>query len=126
MQKHSLMKVVSLVLAIFGLAFLSSCDKENTKDCSGENPTIISLTSDKEEIKFGATEPAIIKCETPPDENLTYVWDVDFGDLFVINSDGSEVQFTASPCCMGEKIISCEVSNGHCKTTESIIITIIE
>ncbi|MDG1848977.1 MAG: hypothetical protein P8I82_00595 [Flavobacteriales bacterium] len=119
------MKVVSLVLAIFGLAFLSSCDKENKENVTTEKPTIISLTSDKTQIKYGSSEPAKLKC-TASGEDLNYIWEVDFGDLFIINSDGSEVQFTASPCCMGEKRISCEVSNGGGKVTKSIIITIIE
>lgn len=119
------MKAFRLTIAIFFLAFMSNCTKDNNEVIDTEIPTIISLTSDKIEIKYGASEPALLKC-TATGENLRYVWEVDFGDLFVISSDGSEVQFTASPCCMGKKTIRCQVSNSAGKVTESIDITIIE
>lgn len=125
MQKENHMKAIRLALAIFSLVFIISCDKENKENITTEMPEIISLTSDKTEIKYGASEPAKLKC-TALGDNLKYVWEVDFGDLFVINTDGSEVQFTASPCCMGKKTIRCKVSNSGGKVTESIEITIIE
>ena len=91
-----------LTIATILLIFISSCEKEQGSTSQTEAPVIDSMTTSKTQVKYGISEPAILKCYAKGND-LTYIWDVDFGDLFPINDEGSEVQFTASPCCMGEK-----------------------
>ena len=120
------MRFSVLTIATILLIFISSCEKEQRGSTSQtEAPVIDSMTTSKTQVKYGISEPAILKCYAKGND-LTYIWDVDFGDLFPINDEGSEVQFTASPCCMGEKKITCQVSNDGGKVTESITVTIVE
>jgi hypothetical protein len=118
------MKATTFVFAIIGLAFFSSCDKEGTNsNLQTEMPAIDSLTTNSTRITYGGDDPAILKCFATGG-GLNYIWEVDLGDLFVLNNEGSEVQFTASPCCIGEKTITCTVANDQGKVSESIAITI--
>lgn len=105
--------------------FSISCKKEETTTPSATTttPEIISLTSDKSTIKYGGEEPAIITCEASGG-NCQYIWEVDLGDIFVVNEDGSQVRFTGSECCIGDKIIKCTVKNDKGEVTETVTVNI--
>lgn len=119
MQKHLL--PLLLVLAII----LGSCQKsENDSPVDTTTaPKILNLTADKYEIKVGGDDPAVITCEATGG-NIEYVWEVDLGDIFPLNETGSQVRFTGSECCLGEKIIKCTAKNDKGEVTETIIINI--
>ena len=120
------MKVITIVLAVLSLGFFSSCDKEDSNsNILTVIPVIDSLTTNNIRIQFGGDDPAILNCYATGGE-LNYIWEVDLGDLFTLNDDGSQVQYSASPCCIGEKTIFCTVSNDKGEATESVTITITE
>jgi|TARA_B110000879_G_C11151510_1_gene504847 hypothetical protein len=120
------MRVFTYLFAIAGLLLLGSCDKEdNTSDVTTELPAIDSLTTSMTIMQFGSTKPAVLNCFATGGD-LTYIWEVDLGDLFVINDSGSQAQYSASPCCIGEKTINCTVSNNKGEVSKSIIVTITE
>ncbi len=124
LQKQLKMKATTFVFAIIGLVFFNSCDKESTNNnLQTEMPVIDSLITNSTRITYGGDNPAILKCFATGG-NLNYIWEVDLGDLFSLNNEGSEVQFTASPCCIGEKIITCNVSNDKGEVSKNITITI--
>ena len=115
-----------ITIAIIGILFLAGCDKENKDiNLNTEFPAIDSITTSSYQVKAGSKDPAILNCYATGG-NLNYVWEVDLGDLFPLNDKGSEVQFTASPCCLGEKSISCMVSNDKGSVSKNITITIIQ
>jgi len=118
------MKATTFVFAIIGLIFFNSCEKEGTNsNLQTEMPAIDSLITNTTQITYGGDDPAILRCFAKGGD-LNYIWEVDLGDLFSLNDEGSEVQFTASPCCIGDKMITCTVSNDKGKVSESIAITI--
>lgn len=104
-----------------------SCKKES--DAPQDNstvttaPKIVSLSADKYEIVVGGEEPAIIECDATGG-NLNYKWEVDLGDIFPLNESGSIVRFTGSECCVGDKFITCTVSNDKGETSQVITIHI--
>ena len=119
------MKYTILALIILASVMTFSCKKEEqtNPDIETTSPVIHSLSSDKASIKFGGEEPAIITCEASGG-NCEYTWEVDLGDIFVLNDDGSQVRFTGSECCIGDKEIKCTVSNDKGETTEMVIVNI--
>ena len=120
------MRAFTYLFAIAGLLLLVSCDKDdNTSDVTTEFPAIDSLTTTLTIMEFGSTKPAVLNCFATGGD-LTYIWEVDLGDLFVINDSGSQAQYSASPCCIGEKVISCTVSNNKGEVVDYIMVTITE
>lgn len=119
------MRLIFLTLIIVMFVGNTSCKKETESEPEIETsfPVIVNLSSDKNSIKFGGDDPAIITCETTGGD-ISYVWEVDLGDIFVINEDGSQVRFTGSECCIGEKIISCTASNDKGSVSDTIMIFI--
>lgn len=119
------MKYTIIALLMVATIFTISCKKQETTTPSvtSTTPEIISLTSDKSTIKFGGEEPAIITCEASGG-NCQYIWEVDLGDIFVLNEDGSQVRFTGSECCIGDKIIKCTVKNDKGEVTETVTVNI--
>ncbi|NPD44160.1 MULTISPECIES: hypothetical protein [unclassified Lentimicrobium] len=119
------MKYTIIALLMLATVFSISCKKEETTTPSTTTttPEILSLTSDKSTIKFGGEEPAIITCEASGG-NCEYTWEVDLGDIFVLNEDGSQVRFTGSECCIGDKIIKCTVKNDKGEVTETVTVNI--
>ena len=104
--------------------FRVSKKKENPNpDANTTVPQIISLTANKYLIMVGGEDPAILTCEASGG-NIQYTWEVDLGDIFPLNEDGSMVRFTGSECCLGEKVIKCTVANDKGSATQNIIITI--
>lgn len=114
-----------MVLMVIATVFATSCKKDDNSTPSTEttNPVISSLTSDKSSIKFGGEEPAIITCEASGG-GLQYTWEVDLGDIFVLNEDGSQVRFTGSECCIGDKLIKCTVKNNKGEVSETVTVNI--
>ena len=119
------MRTYTYLIALAGILFLASCDKDKTSSNGDAVPLIDSLTTNLTIMEFGSTKPGVLNCYATGGD-LTYIWDVDLGDLFIINETGSQAQYSASPCCVGEKLISCTVSNNKGEVTESISITITE
>ena len=119
------MRLAFLSLIIIAFVCATGCKKESKQEPGVETsaPKIVSLTSDKTSIKFGGDDPAIITCECTGGE-ISYEWEVDLGDIFVLNADGSQVRFTGSECCIGEKVITCKASNDKGTISETIIIVI--
>ena len=105
--------------------FLAGCEKNETAEPVELTamPEIISLVSDKSEIKFGGDDPAIITCEAKGG-NISFTWEVDLGDIFPLNNDGSKVRFTGSECCIGEKVIKCTASNDKGEVSKTVTINI--
>lgn len=121
MKSHLLLIPVMLVL-------LAGCSEESTSpDTNPETaaPQIVSLSAEKTQILFGGQDPAVITCNATGG-NLKYVWEVDLGDIIPLNSDRSKVSFNGSACCVGEKVITCTVSNSLGSVSKSITITILE
>ena len=116
-----------LFIGMIAIILISiSCKKDTETVDPGvvtTTPKIISLTADKYEIKVGGEEPCTIDCEATGG-NLSYVWEVDLGDIFPLNESGSQVRFTGSECCVGDKFITCTVSNDKGEAYESITIHI--
>lgn len=120
------MRTFTYLFVLAGLLIIGSCDKDtNSYNASNTIPTIDSLTTSMSEITFGSTTPAVLECYATGGD-LTYTWEVDLGELFTTNDSGSQAQYTASPCCMGKKVVSCTVSNNIGELTESIMVTITE
>lgn len=81
---------------------------------------IISMTADPEIIYVGSTSKVTIK--TNMEEGLTYRWWASLG--YIIGS-GSEVQYSASSCCVGVNSITCTVSddNGN-EVSKSVLVRV--
>ncbi len=116
------MKQTVLILALILIVF-SSCKKDKNPEVGTSAPVIENLFADKIEIQTGGGDPAIITC-IASGGGLEYLWEVDLGDIFPLNSEGSQVRFTGSPCCIGEKILTCTVSNDKGSATKTIAINI--
>jgi len=116
---------ITLVIFLITLAFVSCKKDTDTADPGVVTtlPQISALSADKSEIRVGGEDPAILTCEAIGG-NLSYVWEVDLGDIFAINEDGSQVRFTGSECCVGDKVITCTVSNDKGSVTETVIVHI--
>jgi hypothetical protein len=121
------LKRFSYLFVIVSFVLLASCEKDDTKDSDvlTEFPVIDSLTTSMVVMEFGSTIPAVLSCSATGG-NLEYLWEVDLGELFVMNTSGSEAQYSASPCCIGEKVITCTVSNDKGSASESIFLMITE
>lgn len=107
------------------IIILSAGCKKNAPapDATTTFPQILSLTADKDSIKVGGTEPAILTCISSGG-NISYTWEVDLGDIFPLTDDGSQVRFTGSECCLGEKYIKCTVSNDKGSVMDTVIVYI--
>jgi hypothetical protein len=114
-----------LCILIVTVSFLS-CKKDTITADPGvvtSFPEIIELKADKYEIKVGGEDPCILTCDAIGG-NLSYVWEVDLGDIFAVNETGSQVRFTGSECCVGDKLINCTVSNELGSVTETVMVHI--
>jgi len=119
------MKIRSLFfIGVITLLSFSACEKDKD-DPIGEVtiPEIISLTANKTVVQFGGHDPILITCVATGGD-LDYTWSVDLGDLIPMNEDGSVYQFTASDCCIGDKIITCTVENSLDSKTDTVSIYI--
>lgn len=121
-MKHAL----TLLALVFVLA--AGCSEESTApsgDVETGAPRITNLSAEKTQILYGGQDPAIISCEASGG-NLTYTWEVDLGDIIPLNAARSKVSFNGTACCVGEKVITCTVSNSRGSDSKSIVITILE
>ncbi len=120
------MRIFARLFAIAAIIAIGSCkEKEPAFNPNNTQPVIDSLTTSIVMLPFNNNKPAILNCYASGGQ-LNYTWDVDLGDLFVINDSGSQAQYSASACCMGDKIISCTVSNNKGEVMETITVTITE
>ena len=119
------MQIRLLTILLFLGVLISGCDKNEVIEPADltTTPKILTLTADKYDIEVGGKDPAIITCEAEGG-NIQYTWEVDLGDIFPLNNDGSQVRFTGSECCLGEKIIKCTVKNDKGESTKTITINI--
>jgi hypothetical protein len=116
---------LSFTLILFVLIF--GCTK-NSNPVGNEPetvPSITSITADKTKIFFGGNDQAVLTCNAKGG-NLKYIWQVDLGDLVPMNKEVSKVSFTGAACCVGDKIITCTVSNSLGSVSKSITISILE
>ncbi len=123
------MKLKALTLITISIFVLFAACKKKADDnpdpgVTTEVPKIVSLTSDKDEIVFGGEDVAIITCDASGG-SIEYTWEVDLGDIFPLNEDGSQVRFTGSECCLGEKFIKCTAQNDKGSVTDTIVINIL-
>ncbi|MFZ1730104.1 MAG: hypothetical protein WBQ23_13935 [Bacteroidota bacterium] len=121
------MKKNILLLPILMLLLLG-CSQESTDpntDPETGPPAIQGISAEKTQILYGGQDPAILTCNATGG-NLKYVWEVDLGDIIPLNSSHSKISFNGSACCVGEKIITCTVSNSQGSVSKSIVITILE
>ena len=51
---------------------------------------------------------------------------MDLGDIIPLNASHSKVSFNGAACCVGEKTITCTVSNSRGSVSKTIVITILE
>ncbi|MBE0647395.1 MAG: hypothetical protein IH596_06405 [Bacteroidales bacterium] len=116
---------VFLTLLAITLVSLAGCNKKNNPapDASTTFPQFVSLTADKDSIKVGGTDPAILTCMASGG-NISYTWEVDLGDIFPLNEAGSQVRFSASECCLGEKYIKCTISNDKGSIMDTVMLYI--
>jgi hypothetical protein len=112
-----------IVLTFLLAVTLFACKPAEEIDPNSEHPTIISLTSEKSEIKIG--ESTKITCEATGG-NLEYEWSVLLGDIIPANESGSEVTYSGFECCSGEKTISCTVKNDKGTATDTLVVNILE
>ncbi len=114
-----------IIILITCLISLNSCNEPIVDPGAQTTPVIDSLSATKLIIAFGGTEPTIISAYAHGG-NLTYIWEVDFGDIIPQNNEATQVSFAGSPCCVGEKEIKCTVSNDKGSDSKIITITILE
>jgi hypothetical protein len=124
-----MIKYVKLLsLAVISLCIIASCSNDNGPNNNTDIesiPIINSISADKTQIMFGGEEAAVLTC-TAKGGNLKYIWQVDLGDLIPLNAERSKVSFSGAACCVGEKIITCTVSNNKGSVSDTIRINIIE
>ncbi len=116
-----------LLLPAF-LMLMLGCSEESTgpgTDVETGPPKIQSIAAEKLQILYGGQDPTVLTCNATGG-NLKYVWEVDLGDIIPLNTDHSKVSFNGSACCIGEKTITCTVSNSLGSDAKSIVITILE
>ncbi len=113
------------LLLMLTVVSLAGCNKKSNPapDANTTFPQIISLIADHDSIKVGGTEPSIITC-IASGGNIIYTWEVDLGDIFPLNEEGSQVRFTGSDCCLGEKYIKCTAANDKGSVMDTALIYI--
>jgi hypothetical protein len=114
-----------ILFFLVGLLALNACKEDDKSDPTEEVkfPEITSMTATKSVVEFGGKDPTVISCEATGG-NLSYTWYVDLGDLIPVSEDKSVIQYTASDCCIGDKMIFCEVENNLGSVTDTISIFI--
>lgn len=118
------MKVTNLLFAILTLAILGSCAKEESNNgIATAIPTIDSLIASDNRVIANSTKPVTLNCYAQGGD-LTYLWEVELGDLFVTSEDGSSAQFSASACCLGDREITCTVTNSMGEASKSVVVTV--
>ena len=119
-------KITQILLAGFiSILVFSACEKDEpiVEDPQNTVPVIKMIQSDKDTIIFGGNDPATITVDAEGG-GLTYNWTVDLGDFFPLNTEKSQMEYTASDCCIGDKTIYCTVTNDKGTVTDSVMIFI--
>lgn len=109
--------ITALTVALF------SCDKEETPDIGTAIPKITSIIATPDTIDFGGAFTTIV-C-TATGGGLSYLWDVDLGDIIPTDEKGV-VQYSGSSCCVGLKEIKCTVTNSLGTVEETVNVFIRE
>jgi len=115
--------IAALIVPIIITFIACNKDKNPEPEATTVLPKIVSLTADKYDIQYGGGDPATINCEATGG-SIEFVWEVDLGDIFPLNEDGSQVRFTGSECCLGNKYIKCTAKNDKGSVTDTIVINI--
>ena len=113
-----------LIMSLLIFTIFSGC-KEEEEIVNNENttqPMINNISTTTTEIAIA--DAAVMICDATGG-NLEYTWEVLLGDIIPMNEDGSQVQFSGSECCIGEKEITCTVKNDKGEDTKTIIINIL-
>ena len=116
------------LLTCFTLFLVTACSNDSGTGNNSDTesiPVINSISADKTQIMYGGEDKAVLTC-LASGGNLKYVWQVDLGDLVPLNSEHSKVSFSGAACCVGEKIITCTVSNSKGSISDTIRINILE
>jgi putative hemolysin len=116
--------VIAIILLLV-IVSLAGCSKKSNPapDANTTFPQFISLTADKDSIQVGGADPAILTCMASGG-NISYTWEVDLGDIFPLNEEGSQVRFTGSECCLGEKYIKCTIANDKGSIMDTVMVFI--
>ena len=125
MKAKNIIFFALILVWIFSVTGCSNKDNPAGNTEFETSPEITNIIADKTEILFGGNDIAILTCNATGG-NLKYEWQVDLGDLIPLNSERSKVSFTGAECYVGEKIITCKVSNSKGSVSKSIILTILE
>lgn len=125
MKLKNLILFAQTLLLIVAIIGCSNNDSPTNNTVTETVPVINNIVADKNQILYGGSEQAVLTCNADGG-NLKYVWQVDLGDLVPMNSEHSKVSFTGAACCVGEKTITCTVSNSKGSASKNIIITILE
>lgn len=87
------------------MRFMAGCDQDDS--CGGEPLIFYSLTAAEDTIEAGAYVDVVAVAEGC---RLSYHWSVTSGSIL---GSGAEVIYAASPCSVGDNIITCTVKDGN-------------
>jgi hypothetical protein len=108
MNKKTQNKITLLTAILFlTVLLLSSMGCEPDDPCSGEPLSFQSLTVAEDTIEAGAYVDVVAVAEGC---RLSYHWSVTAGSIL---GSGPEVIFAASPCSVGDNVITCTVKDGN-------------
>lgn len=125
MNTKNIIFFVLIMVCFFSVTGCSNNDNPAGNTDLETSPEITKISADKTQILYGGNDLAILTCNASGGK-LKYEWQVDLGDLIPLNSERSKVSFTGAECCVGEKIITCTVSNSKGSVSKSITLTILE
>jgi hypothetical protein len=97
--------IAKYLLVILLIILVFSCEQDDP--CSGELLIFQSLTVADDTIEAGAYVDVVAVAEGC---RLSYHWSVTAGSIL---GSGPEVIFAASPCSVGDNIITCTVKDGN-------------
>jgi len=101
------MKYFSIVFLIFSI-FYMACEKtEQSQECLDNPLEIISLTAQHDTIEAGGSTLVTAVAEG---YKISYSWSASQGFLLPQEKE-NEVMYSASPCSIGEIIITCKVTD---------------
>jgi len=112
-----------LYLAVIALnLILLNCSKAEEEEGPAEDLVFQSLVTEKDTI--APSENTKITAIATGSQ-LEYFWSKDAGEISPTDKP-SEIYFSAGPCEIGERTVTCEITNGSTQSeTKSIIIVVL-